>query len=58
MTMNYPLPRTLLSSTMVFAEIRCPSCGKLLFKWMRKGSTIIDVKCSRCGHLDVLALST
>ena len=55
---NYPIARTMLSSTMVFAEIRCGNCGKLLLKWMRKGSAILDMKCSRCGHLDVVALST
>lgn len=50
--------RTVLSSTMVFGEVRCSNCQKLLMKWLRKGTAVIDVKCTRCSHMNVVALST
>jgi phage FluMu protein Com len=44
--------------THILADIRCYKCGKLLFKWERKGNAGISVKCPRCGQLDLIRLST
>lgn len=46
------------SSVLVWANVRCLKCGRLLFKWHPRGVAVIDVKCTRCGSLDTLALST
>ena len=48
----------LTGSTVSFSDVRCSKCQKLLVKWMRSGRAILDVKCSRCGHPDVVHLST
>jgi phage FluMu protein Com len=59
MTQYVPaMSKTMFSSTMVFADIRCRKCSKLIVKWLRSGEAILDVKCSRCGSIDVLHLST
>lgn len=39
------------------ADVRCRSCGRLLFRWV-KGSATIDMKCTRCGSRLTVSLST
>jgi phage FluMu protein Com len=44
--------------TLPLADVRCRSCKRLLFKWEFSGTANIEVKCTRCGSIDVIALST
>ena len=30
-------------------EIRCVGCGRLLGKWTRRGDSVLDIRCGRCG---------
>lgn len=42
----------------LFADIRCRTCRRLLFRWEFQGLARIEVKCPRCGTVDTVALST
>lgn len=50
---------TFLPVRLNFTEARCPSCNKLCFRWRADSRrATVDVKCSRCGHLSLLAIGT
>ena len=50
---------TKTSSTLtVMADVRCLECGKLIIKWRRSGTATIEYKCTRCGDIARLNLST
>ena len=42
----------------MFSEVRCRRCSRLVVKWMRSGTAVLDIKCPRCGVQDVVQLST
>jgi phage FluMu protein Com len=46
------------ATTLTLAEIRCQDCHRLLLKWSPRGVMSIEVKCPRCGRIDILRLST
>lgn len=42
-----------------FADCRCPSCGKLLFRVRRDSRrAVLDAKCPRCSHIALLSVGT
>lgn len=41
-----------------FADVRCKTCKRLLLKWQFRGFANIEVKCPRCGSIDMIRLST
>ena len=49
---------TMMTAVRRFAEVRCHTCKRLLFKWEYTGVASIEVKCPRCGNMDVIQLST
>ena len=49
---------TMLFVTSLFSEVRCHKCGRLLLRWENRGQANIEVKCPRCGSIDVIQLST
>lgn len=34
-------------------EVRCEKCNKLLFVVIKKGQSVIEVKCPRCKTMNV-----
>lgn len=42
----------------IFADIRCNVCRRLLFRWQYRGVAQLEVKCPRCGTIDLFSLST
>jgi phage FluMu protein Com len=56
---------TVVGSTVVtvimgppLADIRCRSCKRLLLRWQFGGQAHIEIKCPRCGSIDLIHLST
>jgi len=41
-----------------YTEVRCFGCKRLLLKWQYSGLANIEVKCPRCGKIDLIGLST
>lgn len=41
-----------------FADVRCQTCKRLLLRWQFQGFARIEVKCPRCGSIDMIHLST
>lgn len=42
------------SKLLVLKEYRCANCNKLLFKaYLAGNGTCLEVKCRRCGHMDI-----
>lgn len=41
-----------------YVDVRCPNCGKLICKWEFAGIANLEVKCARCGSINVIRLST
>lgn len=41
-----------------FSDVRCYRCKRLLMKWQWSGLANIEIKCPRCGTIDVIRLST
>ncbi len=41
-----------------YTEVRCFNCRRLLMKWQYTGLANIEVKCPRCGKIDLIHLST
>ena len=38
-------------------EVRCKTCGRLLFYKMGEASGVLEIKCSKCGKIAVVDLS-
>lgn len=49
---------SLLDPGRPFTEVRCFKCKRLLLKWQYTGLANIEVKCPRCGKIDLIHLST
>jgi phage FluMu protein Com len=47
-----------MTSILPFADVRCRTCKRLLFRWEFTGRANIEVKCPRCGQIDMIVLST
>jgi phage FluMu protein Com len=41
-----------------FVDVRCVRCARLLLRWERTGTAVLNVKCPRCGSIDTVRLST
>lgn len=52
------LASTLLTMTIPYVDVRCPNCGKLICKWEYTGIANLEIKCARCGSINVIRLST
>lgn len=39
-------------------DVRCVRCSRLLLRWERLGTAVLNVKCPRCGVIDTVRLST
>lgn len=51
------IPRS-TTVTYFMTDVRCVDCGKLIIKWNRSGTALIEYKCPRCGDIARLTLST
>ena len=48
----------LLDNARPFTEVRCYKCKRLLMKWQYTGLANVEIKCPRCGKVDLIHLST
>lgn len=56
--MMYSSTAQVLTQFVPFADIRCQGCKRLLLRWEYSGKAKIEVKCPRCGSIDLFSLST